>query len=132
MVKRYQLESFGGENPLAADSAEKAAVQIEEYFAGERQTFDLPLDYTLMRSEFRRRVLERVSKIPFGRTVTYGDLARRENTSPRAVGSANANNPIPLIIPCHRVIGSDGNLRGYAGGLHIKEALLRHESSRLM
>ncbi|MBL7191501.1 methylated-DNA--[protein]-cysteine S-methyltransferase [bacterium] len=113
----------------AGGKLDSAAQQLSEYFQGDRKEFDLPLDYTLMVSDYQRKVLQAVLTIPYGCTASYGEVARRVNSGPRAVGGANARNPIPVIIPCHRVIGSDGKLVGYGGSLHIKEALLRLEGA---
>ena len=101
--------------------------QLEEYFAGTRREFDLEL--RPLGTEFEQQVWHALLRIPFGATVSYGEIARGlgPDTSPRAVGSANGANPIPIIIPCHRVIGADGSLTGYGGGLHIKARLLAHE-----
>jgi methylated-DNA-[protein]-cysteine S-methyltransferase len=114
---------------LVRDPAETAALdgQLLEYFAGRRSSFDLPL--APRGSEFQKRVWAMLSSIPFGETRSYGQIARelgREKAS-RAVGRANATNPIAVIVPCHRVIGSSGSLTGYAGGLPIKQRLLEHE-----
>ncbi len=103
--------------------------QLLEYFQGQRKTFDLPLmpDGTA----FQKQVWTELLKIPYGETRTYSDIAiaiGRPNAS-RAVGNAINKNPIAIIIPCHRVIGKDGNLRGYAGGLELKEMLLRLEGN---
>ena len=107
---------------------EVACQQLREYFAGERKTFDLPLQ--LSGTEFQVQVLEELQKIPYGETASYGDIARRigRPKAMRAVGAANGRNPIPIIIPCHRVIGSTGDLTGFGGGLDTKEALLRLEA----
>jgi methylated-DNA-[protein]-cysteine S-methyltransferase len=105
--------------------------QLEEYFAGERVAFDVPLD--LEGTPFRRTVWSALREIPYGATVSYGELARQlgvPNAS-RAVGAANGSNPISIIVPCHRVIGSGGDLTGYAGGLERKRFLLRHEAEVL-
>jgi O-6-methylguanine DNA methyltransferase len=101
--------------------------QVSEYFRGKRRDFDLPLD--LQAPPFHARVLKQVARIPFGETKTYGEIARavRNPKASRAVGSANARNLIPIVIPCHRVVGSDG-LGGYGGGLDMKKYLLRLES----
>ncbi|MEO5960622.1 MAG: methylated-DNA--[protein]-cysteine S-methyltransferase [Opitutaceae bacterium] len=101
--------------------------RVLAYFAGERREFDLPLaaDGTL----FQHRVWAALRAIPFGETRSYGDLARQLGTSPRAVGRANATNPICLIVPCHRVIGTDGSLTGFAFGEDIKRRLLVHEGA---
>ena len=102
--------------------------QLLEYFAGDRKNFDLPLH--LSGTEFQVRVLEELQRIPYGETRSYGDIAKRigRPKAVRAVGAANGRNPIPIIIPCHRVIGSTGDLTGFGGGLDTKEALLRLEA----
>ena len=102
--------------------------QLEEYFAGERKSFELPLKLT--GTEFQVRVLEELQRIPYGETKSYRDIAERigRPKAVRAVGAANGRNPIPIIIPCHRVIGSHGELTGFGGGLDTKEALLRLEA----
>ncbi|MGH1562505.1 methylated-DNA--[protein]-cysteine S-methyltransferase [Mumia sp. DW29H23] len=109
------------------DAVLDAAVsQLEEYFAGERTTFDLPLG-PQKGSAFQRAVWKALCEIPYGQTVTYGELAAELQLGPfgaRAVGSANASNPIPIVVPCHRVIGANGTLTGYAGGLGRKQTLL--------
>ncbi|MCC5888710.1 MAG: methylated-DNA--[protein]-cysteine S-methyltransferase [Gammaproteobacteria bacterium] len=101
--------------------------QLEEYFAGARQRFDLPL--APRGTPFQLAVLNALAEIPFGVTRTYGEIARRlgQPTASRAVGAANGRNPLAIVLPCHRVIGSDGSLTGYAGGLAAKRWLLRHE-----
>jgi methylated-DNA-[protein]-cysteine S-methyltransferase len=106
-----------------------ATDQLTAYFEGERRTFDIPL--VLGGTEFQRLVWRALADIPYGQTISYADLARRVDNpkAVRAVGSANGRNPIPIILPCHRVIGSGGELRGYAGGLDIKEKLLMHEGA---
>lgn len=104
--------------------------QLKEYFTSERKHFDLPLE--IEGTEFRKRVWNELSKIPYGRTISYKDLAVRlgDEKVIRAAASANGANPLPIVIPCHRVIGSDGSLIGYGGGLEIKEKLLVLEGSR--
>lgn len=104
--------------------------QIDEYFAGLRTTFDVPIK--LIGSSFHVRVWEALRAIPYGETTSYGHLARRlgDPDGARAVGSANGANPIVIIIPCHRVIGADGSLVGYGGGLRRKRILLDLESGR--
>jgi methylated-DNA-[protein]-cysteine S-methyltransferase len=104
--------------------------QLAEYFAGERTVFDLELH--MVGTAFQRRVWTALQSIPYGETCTYGDIAR-EIGSPgafRAVGLANGHNPIGIVVPCHRVIGANGNLTGYGGGLDRKRALLELEKSR--
>ena len=105
-----------------------AKQQLQEYFAGSRSTFDLPLRLD-GGTPFRRRVWRELQRIPYGATISYGELARRigQPAASRAVGGANHHNPIAIIVPCHRVIGTDGTLVGYGGGLPIKERLLAHE-----
>jgi len=102
--------------------------QLHEYFAGQRKEFDLPL--SLSGTEFQLLVLEELKKIPYGETTSYGEIAKRigKPKAMRAVGAANGRNPIPIIVPCHRVIGVTGDLTGFGGGLTTKEALLRLEA----
>jgi methylated-DNA-[protein]-cysteine S-methyltransferase len=102
--------------------------QLTEYFAGERREFDLPLK--LSGTEFQLSVLHALQQIPYGETMSYSDIAERigRPRAVRAVGAANGRNPIPIIVPCHRVIGSHGDLTGFGGGLDTKEALLRLEA----
>lgn len=104
-----------------------AAAQLDDYFAGRRRSFDLPL--VPHGTPFQQRVWHALRTIPFGSTCSYADLARAigQPTAMRAVGAANGRNPIPVIVPCHRVIGRDGSLTGFAGGLDTKMALLRLE-----
>ena len=106
----------------------KSRQQLTEYFAGERKEFDLPLNLT--GTEFQLLVLEELKRIPYGETTSYGDIAKRigRPKAVRAVGAANGRNPVPIIVPCHRVIGSGGDLTGFGGGLNTKEALLRLEA----
>jgi methylated-DNA-[protein]-cysteine S-methyltransferase len=107
---------------------ENARIQLAEYFSGERKEFELPL--SLSGTEFQVSVLEALQQIPYGETASYGDVAKRigRPKAVRAVGAANGRNPIPIIVPCHRVIGSSGDLTGFGGGLDTKEALLRLEA----
>jgi methylated-DNA-[protein]-cysteine S-methyltransferase len=102
---------------------------LSEYFSGRRVTFELPLD--LRGTEFQTSVWRALLDIPFGQTTTYGELARRlgKPAAARAVGAANGANPIPIVIPCHRVIGSHGALVGFGGGLPVKRWLLEHEAA---
>ncbi len=111
---------------------EEAVKQISEYFAGSRQEFDLPV--MMDGTEFQLQVWQELRRIPFGQTVSYGDLARsiRKPSAVRAVGAANGDNPVSIIVPCHRVIGSDGGLTGYGGGLPRKQWLLKHEGGLLL
>jgi methylated-DNA-[protein]-cysteine S-methyltransferase len=104
-----------------------ARAQLEEYFAGERTTFDIPL--APEGAPFELDVWRALEEIPYGETVSYGEIARRvgQPTAARAVGTANGRNPIAVIVPCHRVIGADGSLTGYGGGLERKRLLLELE-----
>lgn len=106
-----------------------AAAQLDEYFAGARRTFSVPIDEALT-SGFRQRVQRLLTDIPYGATTTYAQLAdaAANPKAVRAVGSACARNPVPIIVPCHRVLRSDGSLGGYRGGVEAKEKLLRLES----
>ncbi len=116
------------------DDARLAPVraQLEEYFRGERKTFDLPLAFE--GTSFQQRVWKALCEIPFGETISYGELARRVGEAnwpgARAVGGANNKNPIAIIAPCHRVIGANGDLTGFGGGLPAKRWLLEHEGWR--
>ena len=105
----------------------EAKRQLEEYFAGLRAGFSLPLNP--QGTAFQKKVWQQLEAIPYGQTRTYGQIAAAvgQPTASRAVGGANHNNPIAIVIPCHRVIGANGKLTGYAGGLDIKEKLLRLE-----
>ena len=105
----------------------RAAEQLEAYFAGRLTTFDLPLGAE--GTDFQRSVWHELSRIPYGTIASYGEIARRVGrpTGSRAVGAANGRNPIAIVVPCHRVIGANGTLTGYAGGLWRKEWLLAHE-----
>ncbi len=114
-----------------SDVIERAIKELDEYFAGERTAFDIPVVFT--GSEFQCTVWEELMKIPYGATVSYGELARRIRNpkAVRAVASANATNPISIFVPCHRVIGSNHKLTGYGGGLDAKRGLLELERSRM-
>jgi methylated-DNA-[protein]-cysteine S-methyltransferase len=107
-----------------------ALAQLREYFAGRRKEFDLPLDPA--GTPFQQSVWRRLRDIPYGQTISYGELARRVGNpnASRAVGAANGHNPIPIVIPCHRVIGANGSLTGFGGGLPIKKKLLALESRK--
>jgi methylated-DNA-[protein]-cysteine S-methyltransferase len=106
-----------------------AAEQLAAYFDGRRRTFDLPLHPH--GTPFDHQVWEVVRSIPYGSTTTYGDIARRlgDAGASRAIGHANARNPLPIVVPCHRVVGASGQLTGYAGGVHRKRALLQLEAA---
>ena len=107
---------------------EDAVHQLKEYFEGVRKTFDLTLNP--QGTDFQKRVWEALLAIPFGKTVSYLELSKRlgDVKAIRAVAAANGKNPLWIVVPCHRVIGSNGDLVGYAGGLHRKKWLLEHES----
>ena len=109
---------------------DEARRQLVAYFAGRLRAFDLPLAPN--GTDFQRRVWSALREIPFGTTISYAELARRVSSvaAVRAVGAANGRNPIPIIVPCHRVIGSDGSLTGFGGGLPRKQWLLRHEGAQ--
>ncbi len=119
---------------LQPDAQRTAVVveQLDAYFRGERRMFDLPL--AARGTPFQQSVWAALQAIPYGTTITYRDLAIRigNPAAVRAVGRANGANPLPIIVPCHRVIGSDGKLIGYGGGMALKEHLLRLEGARLM
>jgi methylated-DNA-[protein]-cysteine S-methyltransferase len=117
-----------GRSPVL-DDAER---QLAAYFDGELTSFELPLE--LEGSEFQRRCWLALASIPYGQTVSYGEQARRLGLGPdaaRAVGAANGRNPLPIVLPCHRVIGADGSLTGFGGGLDTKRFLLEHEGALL-
>lgn len=126
------LSAHGTEVVWDEDRCAAARRQVEEYFRGERTAFELPV--APRGSDFQRRVWAELARIPYGRTVSYGELARRVGRpgAARAVGRANATNPIPVVLPCHRVVGADGTLTGYAGGMERKERLLALEGARLL
>jgi methylated-DNA-[protein]-cysteine S-methyltransferase len=140
------LELIGNENMLhtihfVADEVVKntqmpvvlqsVGAQLDEYFQGQRQIFSIK--YQFKGTEFQKRVWEALAAIPFGQTISYRELARRigNEKAARAVGLANSQNQLPILIPCHRVIGIHGNLTGYAGGLWRKAWLLKHEGVRV-
>ena len=112
-----------GQHPVLA----AAASQLREYFAGRRTRFDLALD--LVGTEFQRLAWSALADVPYGQTVTYGQQAERIGRpgASRAVGAANAKNPVPIVLPCHRVVGADGSLTGFAGGIEMKATLLSLE-----
>ena len=116
----------------AAAPTDEARHELEEYFRGQRHRFDLTLDRRLM-GPFAEKVLRATSRVGFGELATYGDIAARIDRphAARAVGRALGSNPIPIVVPCHRIVGADGSLTGYAGGTSRKETLLRLEGSVL-
>ena len=107
---------------------EDCVIQLNEYFEGSREVFDLKLN--VQGTDFQKRVWKQLDQIPYGKTLSYLELSKQlgDVKAIRAVAQANGRNPLLIIIPCHRVIGSDGSLTGYAGGLHRKKWLLEHES----
>jgi methylated-DNA-[protein]-cysteine S-methyltransferase len=117
---------------IASPVIERAVAQLDEYFAGQRRTFDLSLE--LIGTEFQQQVWRQLLAIPYGETAAYQEIANRLGNprAVRAVGAANGRNPISIVVPCHRVIGGDGRLVGYGGGLWRKEWLLRNEGSLLV
>lgn len=120
---------FESEPVEAADHPvlDAVASQLGQYFAGERFEFDVPLD--LRGTDFQMAVWRALAEIPFGETSTYGDQAHRigRPKAARAVGAANGQNPVSIVLPCHRIVGKDGSLTGFAGGLDTKRFLLDHE-----
>ena len=123
---KYTIASLEEKKTTLLD---QTIVQLSEYFSGRRKKFDLPL--SLSGTEFQKRVWEALMEIPYGETRTYGQIARVTGNpkASRAVGMANNKNPVPIVVPCHRVIGTSGDLTGYAGGLDIKRILLKLEGS---
>jgi methylated-DNA-[protein]-cysteine S-methyltransferase len=122
------LGARADDHPVLAE----AVRQLQSYFDGELTEFDLPL--APRGSDFQQRVWEQLGKIAYGETASYGEIAGRlgmTNAASRAVGTANGRNPIPIVIPCHRVIGADGTLTGYAGGIERKQTLLELEQDAL-
>ena len=114
------------ERPARVDRVRR---ELDEYFGGERRAFDLPLDWRLITGSFRCNVLEEISRVPFGEAITYGEAAARAGSprAHRAAGNALGSNPIPIVIPCHRVVRAGGDIGGYGGGPEMKRYLLRHE-----
>jgi methylated-DNA-[protein]-cysteine S-methyltransferase len=135
----HRLSMRGGRRPVPIDprwersdeALAPVADQLREYFAGARRAFDVPL--SLHGNPFERRVWQELLEIPYGETASYGEIARRIDapSAARAVGLANGRNPVALIVPCHRVIGADGSLTGFGGGLERKRFLLDLESGVL-
>lgn len=125
----FKQKIFNGkwDRCIESDLLSLAFSQLEEYLAGSRKIFDLPLNPR--GTSFQQKVWSCLYQIPYGETRTYKDIAEQigDENSCRAVGNANNKNPIPIFIPCHRVIGSDGSLTGYAGGLELKQKLLNLE-----
>jgi methylated-DNA-[protein]-cysteine S-methyltransferase len=126
---RRQKKTFDASEIARGDLLREAIRQLDAYFAGKLRVFDLPL--APVGSKFQLDAWRALRRIPYGRTITYGEQAARMGRpgAARAVGSANGRNPLPIIVPCHRVIGSDGTLTGYGGGLDVKRYLLRLEGA---
>ena len=124
--------NFGARVLRSPRPTDEARRQLAEYFAGERQRFDLPVDLRLAR-EFAGAVLKELARVPYGQLTTYGALAAKAGRprAARAVGTIMNRNPVPIVLPCHRVIGASGSLTGYGGGLDNKERLLRLEGAIL-
>ena len=125
----FHPHASGGGDPATLAAA---ARQLDEYFAGERRAFDLPLD--LQGTELQQAVWAQLRRIPYGETVSYGEVAARAGAPAdrvRAVAGAVGRTPVPIVIPCHRVIGADGSLTGFGGGLPVKRFLLEHEGALL-
>ena len=135
-----RVDFQGGNRPVrpaatwqeAPGYLENATHQLQEYFQGQLQSFTLPL--APPGTPFQQRVWQELQRIPFGTTLTYRELAQRLGMpqAARAVGHANGRNPLAIVIPCHRLIGSDGQLRGYASGIALKQRLLQHEGVQLL
>ncbi len=129
-IEFENLQTDAAEGEECTDPALKACgKQLREYFAGKRQEFDLPLSPT--GTEFQKNVWRALKAIPYGELRSYRDIAEslQKPKAVRAVGAANGRNPLPIVVPCHRVIGSDGSLTGFAGGLAAKRVLLRLEGA---
>lgn len=126
--KKTNHSVFRNDNKCISEIFDEAVKQLEEYFDGRRKNFDLCLDP--QGTDFQKKVWHHLQKIPYGKTFSYKDIASKLNdkNASRAVGTANGKNPICIIIPCHRVINSNGELGGYSGGLDIKKKLLEIES----
>ena len=129
-VRRIHIGAPGAgeyDPPSPSSPVWEAAEQLRQYFSGERTAFELRL--SPQGTEFQRRVWRELERIPYGKTISYGELARRlgNPNASRAVGSANGANPLPIVVPCHRVIGANGSLTGFTAGVGVKAKLLEHE-----
>jgi methylated-DNA-[protein]-cysteine S-methyltransferase len=130
----FLAELAGGVSPRVLELPQRldeARRELDEYFAGRRTRFELPLDWSLVSSGFYGRVLKQTAKLPYGVTATYGEVAAKAGNPRafRAAGTALATNPIPLVVPCHRVLRSGGVLGNYGGGPEMKRFLLEHEGA---
>lgn len=135
LLGHVSVLSSNSSKPAESDLTRLALQQIMDYLSGQRRVFDLPVDWAVCKP-FQKRALARAQTIPFGQVVTYGELARQMGSAAasRAVGGAMAHNPIPIVIPCHRVVASDGRLTGYsaAEGVRTKQWLLELEGHRVV
>ena len=129
--RKADSDSLSGITQIPPDDSTVVNIftQLREYFNRQRKEFKLPLE--LLGTEFQKKVWDELKKIPYGETISYGELANRlgDKNLMRAVAAANGANPLPIIIPCHRVIGANGSLTGYGGGLDVKQKLLELEGS---
>lgn len=128
-LERIDFSEEPGTTATRSEILQEAVRQLGEYFTGSRQTFDLPLH--LRGTPFQQQVWSALLQVPYGQTASYKDIAQAIGNpkAVRAVGLANGRNPIPIIVPCHRIIGANGQLVGYSSGLWRKEWLLKHERS---
>ena len=130
LPSQLPLENGRQKRAAGCPVLEEAARQLQSFLAGDLRTFDLPLANTLG-TDFQQTVWRELRDVPFGSTISYAQLAQRigRPKAVRDVGAANGRNPIPIVVPCHRVVGFDGSLTGYAGGIELKRQLLAHETS---
>ena len=131
LTVEQELEREGFSVEQDGDITAGARAQLQEYYAGTRQKFDVP--FVLTGSEWQKAVWQALTRIPFGETRSYAEVAAMVGRpkAARAVGRANATNRLPVVVPCHRVIGANGSLTGFAGGTHLKTRLLEHEARAL-
>ena len=129
-LERIDFSEEPGTTATRSEILQEAVRQLNEYFSGSRLTFDLPLH--LQGTPFQQQVWSALLQVPYGQTASYKDIAQAigKPRAVRAVGMANGRNPIPIIVPCHRIIGADGQLVGYSSGLWRKEWLLKHEKAK--
>ena len=129
-LERIDFSEEPGTTATRSEILQEAVRQLNEYFSGSRLTFDLPLH--LQGTPFQQQVWSALLQVPYGQTASYKDIAQAigKPKAVRAVGMANGRNPIPIIVPCHRIIGADGQLVGYSSGLWRKEWLLKHEKAK--
>jgi methylated-DNA-[protein]-cysteine S-methyltransferase len=122
----HKLERSGADLVEGGAAVDQAGREVDAYLGGRRKSFSIPVDLSLA-GPFARRVLKRLMSVGFGELTSYGELARAEETGPRAVGGAVGSNPVAIVVPCHRVVAADGSLGGYSSGLDLKRALLAIE-----